>query len=487
MKSKRSLRNFSVMLLTALLMSSCASGDPVETTAEVTTEETTAPLTLEQMYPLPEVNYDGRSYDMLVDRTGVWGQDYNDLFMAEDNEADTVGSAAYQRNMKLEATYGMKFTQTDSKNSAQQMYGLYQASDDTFELVQGRAIQLTTQLVSKGAVYDVLTVPGLYIEAPWYDQELNASSTILKHQYILGGQGLASDKTGIFAMIFNKKLAENLQLPNMYEVVSSGKWTIDLMQEYGTLATKDINGDGVLKKGDDAFGLLAEDLFSWFLLVGSEQQIARKDADDVPYFTIASEGAVDAMMRIQKLMYDKNFRHEETLGANDYGTIFGSGRALFMGNAMSTFAGYRDMEEEYGIIPCPKYSEDQETYISTFSPHVARMVSFPRQNKETEFMGTVYDLMNRNGTDTVRAAYYDVLLGAKVARDKQSADMLDLIFDNVVQDIGGTYNWGKVWTTIGKHFGARSESWVSTWESIKEAAETARQSTIEQIKLIPEN
>jgi hypothetical protein len=242
-----------------------------------------------------------------------------------------------------------------------------------------------------------------------------------------------------------------------------------------------------MKKGDDAFGLLGEDLFSWFLLVGSEQQIVRKDADDVPYFTVGSEAAVDAMMRIQKLMYDKNFRHEETLAANDYGTIFGSGRALFMGNAMSTFATYRDLEVEYGIIPCPKYTEDQATYISTFSPHVTRMVSFPRQNKDTEFMGTVYDLMNRNGTDTVRAAYYDVLLGAKVARDKQSAEMLDLIFDNVVQDIGGTYNWGKVWTTIGKHFGGRSESWVSSWESIKEAAELELQNTVEQIKLIPEN
>lgn len=42
----------------------------------------------------------------------------------------------------------------------------------------------------------------------------------------------------------------------------------------------------------------------------------------------------------------------------------------------------------------------------------------------------------------MRHAYYDVTLSGKVVRDRDSNDMLNLIFENRVYDIATIYDWG---------------------------------------------
>lgn len=486
MKHDFKKRLIALLLLSALILPSCAADTPdIENENEgepAKVEETVPETTLEDLYPLPTEKYDGKSYDMLVLRTGYWGQDYNDLYLAEDDVGDTVGSAAYQRALKLESEYGMKFVQTESGDSVGQAYNLYNAGDDTFELVQGQAVAMMPTLASNGALHDINTIPSMTLEAPWYNQKMNDSSTILGKLYMIGGDAVATDKTGIFGMLFNKQMMTNFQLPDMYQTVYDGKWTLDLMKEYGEKVTNDENGDGKLHKDDDRFGLIAEHFFGWIFMVGSGQMIAVKDESDVPYFTAGTEAAVNAITKLHDIMYNENLIPTEYLGETDYSNMFDTGRALFMGNAMSTFATFRDMETDFGIIPLPKYDENQKDYYSSFSPYASRFAGFPLQNADKEFMGTVFELLSRYGTDTVKNAFYDVLLSGKVARDQTSTDMLDIIFDNMVHDIGATFNWGNCWFTYQQYIAARMESWASTWQSIEKAANKALNDTLDQIR-----
>jgi len=485
---KHNLKNrlIALLLLSALILPSCAADTPdieYENEGEAAkVEETTPETTLEDVYPLPTVNYDGKSYDMLVLRTGYWGQDYNDLYLAEDDIGDTVGSAAYQRALTLEEKFGMKFVQTESVDAAGQAYNLYSSGDDTYELIHEQAVRLMPTLGSNGALNDINTMPGMTLDAPWYNQKMNNSSSILGKLYMIGGDAISTDKNGIFAMLYNKQMAVNFGIPDLYETVSSGKWTVDLLREYGEMVTNDENGDGVLKKEDDRFGLVTEPFFGWFLMVAAGHTSALKDENDVPYFTAGSEAAVDAIIKMQEIMYNPQIRPDATPTEADYSIMFDTGRALFLSSGMSTFGTFRDVETDFGIIPIPKYDEAQKEYYSTFSPFGSRFVGFPLQNADVEFMGTVFELLSRYGTDTVKTAYYDVLLSGKVARDQKSTEMLDIIFDNMIHDIGATYNWGNVWFSYNDHFATKSENWASMWQRISKPANMALEKTLKQIR-----
>ena len=101
MKRKSALRTALVLLLAAqLLASSCSEhqagmddGTAADTSAETET------LSLEERYPIPEANYEDASFDMLVWRSGYWGQDYNDLWVEADS-ADPIDAAVFERNTR---------------------------------------------------------------------------------------------------------------------------------------------------------------------------------------------------------------------------------------------------------------------------------------------------------------------------------------------------------------------------------------------------
>ncbi|MBO5274275.1 MAG: hypothetical protein J6I45_06655, partial [Clostridia bacterium] len=282
---------------------------------------------------------------------------------------------------------------------------------------------------------------------------------------------------------FNKKLAEDFQIPNPYELVENGSWTMGKMTELSKLATADLNGSSELDM-DDRFGLIAEDFYGWFFLISSGCRIAEKDADDLPYFTAITDRAITVLGTVEELMYDEQIRGNAIKGGSweveDYEKVFGENRALFHANVLSTFALFRNMEADFGIIPLPKYDEAQEEYITTLSPWVSRYLAFPVNNADTEFIGTVVDLLSRYGTDTVMSTYYDIMLTGKVSRDVESEAMLSLIFDSVIYDIGSIFNWGNCWFTYQQYFTAKKNNFASTWAKIEKLANKELQKTIDQ-------
>ncbi|MBO5273100.1 MAG: hypothetical protein J6I45_00635 [Clostridia bacterium] len=480
-----------LLLLLALLIptfAACAGGDTdtgsADTTAAVTTAtpEDTTP-SLEELYPIPEMNYDGREFNMMILRTGYWGQDYNDLYIEEDT-GDAVDSALVSRNRRVEETAGVKLTSTETAAVVGDISRLIKADDSTYEMVQDQAVSIMPSMASTGLLHDITTIEGITLDAPWYNQKAHDSVTLSGKLFMLGGDATASDKQGTAVVMFNKKLAEDFNIPDIYTIVEEGKWTLDTMAEYAKAVTADINGSSELDM-DDRFGLIAEDFFGWNFLIASGCKIAEKDENDLPYFTAYNDRSMTVLEKIQNIMYDENIRGNAIKGgtweAENYEIVFGENRALFHANVLSTIAGYRNMESDFGIIPQPKFDEAQEDYITTISPFVSRFLAFPINNGDTEFIGNVVDLLARFGTDTVKSAYYDVLLTSKVARDDASERMLSLIFDSITYDVGSIFNWGNCWFIYQQHFTAKKDNFSSTWASIEKAANKQIEKTIEKI------
>ena len=70
--------------------------------------------------------------------------------------------------------------------------------------------------------------------------------------------------------------------------------------------------------------------------------------------------------------------------------------------------------------------------------------------------------MAHYSSDTLVPAYYEKLLGGKFARDDDSVEMLDIIFDSLVFDIGFCYdNWVGCYSALGTLLNQGSTDLVS--------------------------
>lgn len=92
--------------------------------------------------------------------------------------------------------------------------------------------------------------------------------------------------------------------------------------------------------------------------------------------------------------------------------------------------------------------------------------------------GAVIEVMSRESTDTVKTAYYDMLLNGKLTRDDESSAMLDLIFGNILYDIGSTFNWGDTWFMYNKFFAEENTNFITFYEGYRNKAQAELESTI---------
>ena len=111
----------------------------------------------------------------------------------------------------------------------------------------------------------------------------------------------------------------------------------------------------------------------------------------------------------------------------------------------------RQMEQEYGVIPMPKYDAQQNGY-NTLLHDQFTIVAIPTTvtGERLDMMGAVLEAMGSASYKIVKPVYYEETLRTKIASDPQSALMLDIITEGIYIDLGIIY------VDCGVHAGLRS-------------------------------
>ena len=472
------------LFLAAGLLSCGGAGDSVDPGAgdpdkNQTAADSANSGSIEDIYPYPEHDFGGGVIKVLARRDGYGGQDYEDI-CADEETGEVLNDAVYNRTAGVEEKYNINIEIVYSDDPVGLTARNVKADDDAYQIIQEKLIYLQQTLATQNYLYDFNKIPGVTLNAPWYNQNIIKDLSLNKKVTALGGDMTVSDKSGIEIAMFNKKIAADNGLENMYQTVRDGKWTLDKLHELIKITSRDLNGDGQMKLADDQWGLLAEDLIAWVFLVGSGNRLADLDADGIPYITTMTPKFLSDLDKILDIMFDKENRGVGPR-IEDYTETFIDNRNFLQINVMSTLVLMRAMETDFGIIPPPKYDEAQLDYISTMSPWVSRFIAVPVTCQNTETVGAVIDALSRESTNTVMPAYYENLINNKIARDEESIEMLQMIFNSVVYDIGSVYNWGNLWLMHQQFIGGGNKNYVSFYEKNANAIEAALNKTIEEM------
>ena len=122
--------------------------------------------------------------------------------------------------------------------------------------------------------------------------------------------------------------------------------------------------------------------------------------------------------------------------------MFLEGRSLFYTHSVEVaLSHFRDMEDDYIILPMPKADEQQESYISTYSAWIISFVAVP-MTADAEFAGVMMEAMAYLGYRDIRPKAYELVYKEKALRDERSGEVLDICFDNVYLDFNAVFDFG---------------------------------------------
>ena len=131
-------------------------------------------------------------------------------------------------------------------------------------------------------------------------------------------------------------------------------------------------------------------------MIGCDIQFFSKDADDVPQNTFYSEKTVSVLEKIGTLMYDTNLTYswsKNGVGEDPAFKMFQTDKSLFYYGELHAVATMREMESEFGIMPMPKYDENQDGYHHCVNPNVCATYVIPSTNVEYEKTGYIMDAL----------------------------------------------------------------------------------------------
>jgi hypothetical protein len=142
------------------------------------------------------------------------------------------------------------------------------------------------------------------------------------------------------------------------------------------------------------------------------------------------------------------------------------------------------MTADFGILPHPKYDENQTEYYNG-TAHVVPIFAIPITNPDPERTGIFIDALTALSATTITPAYYTISLEGKFTRDEDSIEMLDIIRSSRIYDLAVIYNWGNFYSLFINHgTSASGENPMTLFEKQGEKIRTQIEKTMETFAAI---
>lgn len=448
-----------LLLLAGLLLAQATScgGNTTETQAPDTRETATDVATTatdtetERLTPdLPVQDYDGYTFSAIHWKVSDdWKSRLVNDFCVEDVTGDALNDAVFNRNAAIADTYNILY-EMEYADVNPTVKKLVQAGDDAYDIAY-QVLTSSTAMVTDGLLYNLYDVPYLELDKPWWDQNSVSALSIYDTLLMASSALSVEDKNATAAILFNKEIAADYSVTDLYSLALEGKWTMDEMHAIAGQVTTDTDGDGRMTL-DDMWGFIGKRDAGYSIYFGAGGTFISQDEDGELYDSFKNDFNVEVLQKVQDMMCDESCIYVQHRGSQDapameedtpFRDLFINGHGLFYWGRFDDVLSLRDMDTPFGILPIPKYNEEQTEYASLVSRHTTALLGIPLSVQDIERTGILTEALSAESLYTVTPAYYETTLKGKATRDEDSVDMIDLIFQNRIYDLGDIYNIGE--------------------------------------------
>ncbi len=438
------------------------------------------------------VAFDGETITILT--TGTLG--YSDFNKEINNTSyDTVNQAILERNGYIEDKYGIEIeTVEEFKSSFGNGPGYTRISKDN----QSQSCEYdicsvgtydAAQLALAKYITDLNATKYIDLDRSWWDQKANEDLEMNGVMYFTTGDISFVNNICTHMIMFNKQLMSELELKSPYELIKADEWYFDTFLDYAKKASSNLDGNDSYDK-NDRYGVLTWNDVIHQALHSSRQRVATINEDGKMELTVYNDTTVNLMKAYTDVFYDEQncFNYSIHIGKSDWDAtrqeMFDNGRALFYTTLFTTVPKHRDSDTVFGIIPYPKFTENQDDYGHYISATHSQMLCLEAVLEEDEerldMISMLVEDMAYKSKHTIRPAYYDDTLIGKNVRDDESIEMLDIIFASRVFDVGIYYKVGGN-QTIAANLTALLTSGQNDFSSRYSSFETPAKNMINEI------
>lgn len=394
------------------------------------------------------------------DENGYWAMDPG-LYK---KPSDALEMALYKRNAQIEQDLGLSLKVAyqpanggaDSKLN-KTVETAAKSGLNEYDIVVNYAAYGVAEYL-RGYYMDLLAAetPYLQLGKPWYNQNFIENTQAFGHLYYIIGDYNLCAYNRLMATYFNRSLCwSNGLIPDdsgdaLYDLVQQEKWTYSQLFEYAKICF-DFNGNGE-KDAGDIYGLLSNagcEGYDGFLYAFNLDLTVTNDDGTHEWNVSGNKKMSDAMEKLISLwrqegvwMVGKTPNSGST--AEDQYKMFSGSHALFDIDVIYRSAAqnkaFRAMKDKYGLLPLPKYDEEQENYGSGAQDSYG-MTSIMKGSEALNARRCAYlEYANYLSYQNSRPYYFEKIMKAQYLGTAKASQVFDIILDHADFDFGEQYS-----------------------------------------------
>lgn len=388
--------------------------------------------------------------DIVILSRSMQGWTSDEIAVPELN-SEPVNDAMFNRNITVSDRLNVNIVSRpiedpDQHKPVEEIKRVIKAGSDEYDLLAASAYAVTAA-IAEGNFYDLTNLEYPDLDKSYWMQGYNESMSFLDKQYTATGDISLSTYRFTFVTMFNKDAFDDKNVPYLYEAVTNNTWTLDYQATLAKDFYSDINGNSKKDEGD-FFGLITcPGIGTDPYWASCDVSLVEKNSDGYYEYVLDIARLSDVMDKILYLYYDCGgtalyFPETNNVEQDKMRVLFAKGEC-----AMTTLRlvsveqpEVRNMTQQYGIVPMPKYDSAQKGYRSQMHDQftVFAIPSSVNQAK-LEMIGVTLEVMASESARTVKPAYYEIAVKRKYMSDPTAWDMLDLVFSDVKVDPGLIY------------------------------------------------
>jgi hypothetical protein len=250
----------------------------------------------------------------------------------------------------------------------------------------------------------------------------------------------------------------------LYDVVRGNDWTLETM----TAMVKDYWRDNPSvgkrgeRDGEDRFGMVAP---AWTdadaFIYGFGYNFVTNNGIDPPELWTWDGTQYDAAVAVRELFHSAGTWMDSSCQyLADRAAFFAQeDRVLFQLNTIESLKldVIHEMEQDFGVLPYPKYTQSQAKFLTGSLDHYSVLAVPYTTAWDTDRLrmtGALIEALSAENCNSVKDPYYDEIVTHHNVTDGDSVEMINLIMDGRVYDLG-VYHYNElVFDATDKYNGA---------------------------------
>ena len=405
---------------------------------------------------LPELDYGGAEF-LVFTTYGMMGDENEEISIfppegflsSEGLTGEVVNDAVFNRNLRVEQKFNIRIKRIQNSMSADVPI----TAGEPFDAVMNQSTILS-ETIYTGAFLNMIGFPYLSLEAEYWSPRCLEGTIVDDLVYLMPCDIVLDHLENTGFLYFNKRILAENDLESPYDLVRQDRWTLDAFLGLVRSVHRDLNGDGIMDM-EDLYGslLVGEWRMGSFLqfYFGAGQTYTKTDPEQGRVLAFNPEIGQGIIDMLAETLQDKTICMDDLKVADLTGTshwntpyyplMFAEGHSLFTQDDLTSMDYFREMEDDFGIVPNPKYNEEQKEYYQRVRPYCG-MFALPATLPDEEKTGAVLEYWAWLSHYTTLPAYYEITIKQKRVRDEDTVEMLDIIRKSMVFEFGDVfYSW----------------------------------------------